>query len=63
MLKHDKLKGPFPRTKLNFTNSSSKTILGNGIYIQNSKNSPKLVLITLSKAVQLENQQGTVAIA
>jgi hypothetical protein len=63
MLKHGELKGLFPRTELNLTNSSSETTLGSGIRFQNSKNGLKLVLITLSKAVQLENQQGTVAMA
>jgi hypothetical protein len=63
MSKHSKLKGLFPRTELNPTNSSSETTLGSRIQIQNSKNGPKPVLITLSKAVQLENQQGTVAMA
>jgi hypothetical protein len=63
MLKHGELKGLFPRTKLNPTNSSSETTLGSGIHIQNSKKGLKPVLITLSKAVQLENQQGTVAMA
>jgi hypothetical protein len=63
MSKHGELKGLFPRTELNPTDSSSETTLGSGIHVQNSKNGPKPVLITLSKAVQLENRRGTVAMA
>jgi hypothetical protein len=63
MSKHGELKGLFPGTELNLTDSSSETTLGSGIHIQYPKNGPKPVLIALSKAVQLENQQGTVAMA
>jgi hypothetical protein len=41
--------------------SSSASILGCGISIEQPKKGHKLVLITLSKAIQLENQRGTVA--
>jgi hypothetical protein len=61
MLKHGQLQGLYLGSNLNSVDPSSTTTLGSGISIKEPKKGQKLVLITLSKAIQLENQRGTVA--
>ena len=61
MSKHGELKGLFPAADLNPTDPSSESILGSRISAKKPKKGQKPVLITLSKAVQAENQRGTVA--
>jgi hypothetical protein len=60
MSRHGELKGLFPIAKLNPTDPSAKTTLGSGISVQRATKGQKPVIITLSKAVQAENQRRTV---
>ena len=59
MSKHSELKGLFPAADLNPTDPSLESTLGSGISAEKPKKGQKLVLITLSKAVQAENRHGT----
>jgi hypothetical protein len=61
--KHGKLRGLYPGSDLNSIDSSTASILGHEIGVAQSENGQKQVLITLSRAVQLENRRGTVASA
>lgn len=55
MSRYGELKGLYLGSDLNPIDSSSKPTLGSGISIQKPKKGEKQVLITLSKAVQVEN--------
>ena len=61
MSKHGQLQGLYPGSDINSVDPSSIATLGSGISMQQPKKGQKQVLITLSKAIQLENQRGTIA--
>jgi hypothetical protein len=61
MSKHGQLQGLYPGSDLNSVDPSSITTLGSGISMEKPQKGQKPVLITLSKAIQLENRRGTVA--
>jgi hypothetical protein len=63
MSQHSPIKGFFPGSDLNVVDPSSIATLGCDISSDGPQKSKKLVLITLSKAVQAKNKCSTVASA